>query len=53
VTKKGSGTHGKAPKPGPINASSKMDFVVNLRTARALGLAISPDFLSGANEVIE
>jgi hypothetical protein len=30
-----------------------MDFVVNLRTARALGLAISPDFLSGANEVIE
>ena len=42
-------------KPGdlPINASSKMDFVVNLRTARALGLAISPDFLSSANEVIE
>ena len=42
-------------KPGdlPINASSKVDFVVNLRTARALGLAISPDFLSGANEVIE
>jgi hypothetical protein len=24
-----------------------------LRTARALGVAISPDFLSGANEVIE
>jgi putative tryptophan/tyrosine transport system substrate-binding protein len=42
-------------KPGdlPINASSKVDFVVNLRTARALGLTISPDFLSGANEVIE
>jgi hypothetical protein len=40
-------------KPGAINASSKVDFVVNLRTARALGLAISPDFLSGANEVIE
>ena len=42
-------------KPGdlPINASSKVDFVVNLRTARSLGLTISPDFLSGANEVIE
>ena len=42
-------------KPGdlPINASSKVDFVVNLRTARALGLTISADFLSGANEVIE
>jgi putative tryptophan/tyrosine transport system substrate-binding protein len=37
----------------PINASSKLDFLVNLRTARALGLAISPDFLSSANELIE
>jgi putative ABC transport system substrate-binding protein len=37
----------------PINASSKLDFVVNLRTARELGLVISPDFLSSANEVIE
>ena len=42
-------------KPGdlPINVSSKFDFVVNLRTARALGLTPSPDFLSAANEVIE
>ena len=37
----------------PINQSSKLDFVVNLRTARELGLAVSPDFLSSANEVIE
>jgi putative tryptophan/tyrosine transport system substrate-binding protein len=37
----------------PINASSKLDFVVNLRTARALRLAISPGFLSRANEVID
>jgi putative ABC transport system substrate-binding protein len=42
-------------KPGdlPIDEPAKFDFVVNLRTARALGFAISPDFLSGANEVIE
>jgi putative ABC transport system substrate-binding protein len=42
-------------KPGdlPINASSKFDFVVNLRTARALGLTPSPEFLSTADEVIE
>jgi ABC-type uncharacterized transport system substrate-binding protein len=42
-------------KPGdlPIDEPAKFDFIVNLRTARALGLAISPDFLSGANEVIE
>jgi putative ABC transport system substrate-binding protein len=37
----------------PINASSKLDFLINLRTARALGLAISPDFLSSANELLE
>jgi len=42
-------------KPGdlPINASSKFDFVINLKTARALGLTPSPDFTSAANEVIE
>jgi putative ABC transport system substrate-binding protein len=42
-------------KPGdlPINLSSKFDFVVNLRTARALGLTPSPQFLSTAEEVIE
>ena len=37
----------------PINASSKLDFVVNLRAARALGLAISPDFQASANDLIE
>jgi putative ABC transport system substrate-binding protein len=42
-------------RPGdlPINASSKFDFVVNLQTARALGLTPSPEFLSTADEVIE
>jgi putative ABC transport system substrate-binding protein len=42
-------------KPGdlPINQSTKLDFVVNLRTARALGFALSPDFISAANELIE
>jgi len=39
-------------KPGdlPINQSSKLDFIVNLRTARALGLALSPDFVSAVIE---
>ena len=42
-------------KPGdlPINQSTKLDFVVNLRTARALGFALSPDFISSAAELIE
>jgi putative ABC transport system substrate-binding protein len=44
---------GANPGDLPINASSKFDFVINLRTARALGLTPSPDFLSAANEVIE
>jgi putative ABC transport system substrate-binding protein len=42
-------------KPGdlPINASSRFDFIINLRTAHVLGLALSQDFVSAANEVIE
>jgi ABC-type uncharacterized transport system substrate-binding protein len=44
---------GAKPADLPINQSSKLDFVVNLRTARALGIPLSPDFVSTANEVIE
>jgi putative tryptophan/tyrosine transport system substrate-binding protein len=44
---------GANPGDLPINASSKFEFVINLRTARALGLTLSPDFISAADEVIE
>jgi putative ABC transport system substrate-binding protein len=44
---------GTNPGDLPINASSKFDFIVNLRTARALGLTPSPEFLSTADQVIE
>jgi putative tryptophan/tyrosine transport system substrate-binding protein len=44
---------GANPGDLPINASSKFDFVVNLRTAQALGLTPSPEFLSTAAEIIE
>jgi putative ABC transport system substrate-binding protein len=44
---------GTNPGDLPISASSKFDFIVNLRTARALGLTPSPDFISAADEVIE
>jgi putative tryptophan/tyrosine transport system substrate-binding protein len=44
---------GANPGDLPINATSQFDFVINLRTAHALGLALSPDFVSAANEVIE
>jgi putative ABC transport system substrate-binding protein len=44
---------GANPGDLPINASSKFDFVTNLKTARALGLTPSPEFLSTADVVIE
>jgi putative ABC transport system substrate-binding protein len=42
-------------KPGdlPIEEASKFDFIVNLRTARALGLPMSTNFVVGVGEVIE
>jgi putative tryptophan/tyrosine transport system substrate-binding protein len=45
----------KGAKPGdlPIQEPVKFDFVVNLKTARDLGLTISPLILDRADEVME
>jgi putative ABC transport system substrate-binding protein len=44
---------GTKPADLPVQQATKFEFVINLKAAKQIGLTLSPEFLSRANQVIK